>query len=175
LSKKIENAFGGTGESMMNCGTSATRPPLLIEKIDNTATVPTRSYPTDSGLDLYAHDFSGLGAEYVDLSPGGTVLVGTGIKATVGPGYEIQVRPRSGLALKHGITVLNTPGTVDEQYRGEICVILINLSRTTQRIQKGDRVAQMVVCPVVLADPVVVPSLPSTPRGAGGFGSTGSA
>lgn len=149
---------------------------LFIEKISEKAIVPSRAYPTDSGLDLHAHSFYPCpdpSATFFDLFPGSTVLIGTGIKATVGPGYEIQVRPRSGLALKRGLTVLNTPGTIDEQYRGEIGVVLINHSKIVQRINIGDKIAQMVVCPVELLDPFVVSRLPDTARGCGGFGSTG--
>lgn len=149
---------------------------LFVEKMAFDAVVPTRAYPTDSGLDLYAHNFKSANTtlcDTFDLKPGERVLVGTGIKATVGPGYEIQIRPRSGLALKKGLTVLNTPGTIDEQYRGEISVILANLSETSATITKGDRIAQMVVCPVVLLNPTLVERIPETDRSSGGFGSSG--
>lgn len=152
---------------------SVVNPALFVEKISPDAKLPTRAYPTDSGLDLYAHSFKGVGGVSFRMKPCGRVLVGTGIKATVGPGYEIQVRPRSGLALKNGLTVLNTPGTVDEQYRGEISVILINHSDTDVMVFKGDRIAQMVVCPVVLLEPTLVEKLPDTDRSSGGFGSSG--
>jgi len=99
-------------------------------------------------------------------------LLGTGLKATVGPGFEIQVRPRSGLALKQGLTVLNTPGTIDESYRDEISVIVINLSRQDQTLTFGDRIAQLVVAPVVLCDVAEVPELGGNDR-QGGFGSSG--
>lgn len=107
------------------------------------------------------------------LGPGERVVVGTGIKATVGPGYEIQIRPRSGNAINRGLTVVNTPGTVDEQYRGELMVGLVNLSGNRVVLRKGERIAQLVVAPVILAELEEVPSLDDTARGAGGFGSTG--
>jgi dUTP pyrophosphatase len=109
------------------------------------------------------------------LYPFERVMVGTGIKVTtsLGKGYEIQVRPRSGLCLKEALTVLNTPGTVDESYRGEMCVILINLSGVSRIIKKGERVAQIIEAPVMLGEIQVVESLDNTTRGADGFGSTG--
>lgn len=109
------------------------------------------------------------------LYPFERVMVGTGIKVTtsLGKGYEIQVRPRSGLCLKEALTVLNTPGTVDESYRGEMCVILINLSGVSRIIKKGERVAQIIEAPVILGEIQVVESLDDTVRGADGFGSTG--
>ncbi|MBN2101150.1 dUTP diphosphatase [Candidatus Dojkabacteria bacterium] len=113
-------------------------------------------------------------ADSIKLNSFDRVLISTGVKATVAPGYEIQVRPRSGLALKQGLSVLNTPGTVDEQYRGIVGVILVNLSGTQQIISKGDKVAQLVVCKVVLSDVELIDSLEDTQRGSGGFGSTGS-
>jgi len=157
---------------------SIENPVLLIEKIFADAVVPTRAHETDSGLDLYAHSFKNwdgivYSTDCVSLDNGDRLLVGTGVKATVGPGYEIQIRPRSGLALKQGLTVLNAPGTVDEQYRGEISVIIVNHSRSIKKITKGDRIAQMVVCPVILLEPTLVEKLPSTERDAGGFGSSG--
>jgi dUTP pyrophosphatase len=167
---------------------STTLPALQIKKILPEAIIPNRAHPTDSGLDLYACRFEKIfytvdsdqegseelfGADELHLMPGCRALVHTGISATVGEGYEIQVRPRSGMALKQGLTVLNTPGTVDEMYRGPLCVILINQSGVPQSIKKGDRIAQMVVCPVTLCDVKVVEELSTTERGAGGFGSTG--
>ena len=167
-------------------------PKLSIVKILPDATVPKRAHPTDSGLDLHAcrfekvyypveYEMQGLieetngtlNQDALELSPGMRALIHTGISATVGPGYEIQIRPRSGLALKQGLTVLNTPGTVDESFRGPICVILINQSGVPQTVKKGDRVAQMVVCPVSLCDIEIVQNLNNTSRNAGGFGSTG--
>lgn len=157
---------------------------LKIQIISDVKCLPSRSNPTDSGLDLRAFRFEKIYAgdtvfdidpsiEEISLQSGYRALINTGIKATVGPGYEIQIRPRSGLALKQGLTVLNTPGTVDESYRGDLCVILTNTSGTSQKIKKYDRISQMVVCPVILCDVEVVDSLPETDRGDGGFGSTG--
>ena len=111
--------------------------------------------------------------ESLVLSPGQWALVPTGLSFAIPSGYEIQVRPRSGLAAKHGITVLNSPGTIDSDYRGEVKVILINLGSQDFTISHGDRIAQMVVAPVVQAQFQVVESLSATERGQGGFGSTG--
>jgi dUTP pyrophosphatase len=114
-----------------------------------------------------------LAAEDVTLAPGGRHAVGTGLAVAIPPGYEIQVRPRSGLALKHGISVPNTPGTIDSDYRGELKVILINHGAEPFAIHRGDRVAQLVVAPVTQAEWDEVAELDETSRGAGGFGSTG--
>jgi len=114
-----------------------------------------------------------LAAENLILRPGARAAVGTGLAVAIPPGYEIQVRPRSGLALKHGISVPNTPGTIDSDYRGELKVILINHSEDNFTIQRGDRIAQLVVSPVTLAVWDEVEVLNDTARGSGGFGSTG--
>lgn len=119
-----------------------------------------------AGLDLVA-------AAPVTLAPGARALVPTGIAIALPPGHEAQVRPRSGLALKHGITVLNAPGTIDADYRGEIGVILINLGAHPVALARGDRIAQLVVQPVVRARLAPRIRLDETGRGAGGFGSTG--
>lgn len=158
-------------------------PELLIQKLFEDAIIPKRAFPTDSGLDLSAYKFLKhylKGGSILEpksdeliLSSGDRVLVHTGIAATVGEGYEIQIRPRSGLALKNGLTVLNTPGTIDEAYRGMIGVIIVNLSGITQTLNKGMLIAQMVVCPVILSIPVPVADLNDTSRGSGGFGHTG--
>lgn len=168
-------------------------PKLIVEKIYPNAILPVRKNKGDSGLDItfnnlirvYRHiggnsereisddkilqkhlDGNTLTLQYLERA-----LLGTGLKATVGEGYEIQVRPRSGLALNHGLTVLNTPGTIDAGYRNEICAILVNLSRKEQSIKIGDRIAQLVIAPVILCD-VVEGNLDTFDRG-GGFGSTG--
>jgi dUTP pyrophosphatase len=107
------------------------------------------------------------------LSPGQRALVPTGLTIALPPGYEAQVRPRSGLAAKHGVTVLNTPGTIDADYRGEIAVLLINHGEAPFPIRRGERIAQMVVASVVRAELVPVATLSATDRGSGGFGSTG--
>jgi dUTP pyrophosphatase len=109
------------------------------------------------------------------IRPGAREMVPTGLCIAVPEGYEAQVRPRSGLAARQGITCLNTPGTVDSDYRGEVKVILINLGEENVLIRRGDRIAQMVICPVIQADWVETASLDQTVRGSGGFGSTGGA
>ena len=126
------------------------------------------SYATSgaAGLDLRA-------AEAATLKTGARVLMPTGIAIALPAGHEAQVRPRSGLAVKHGVTVLNTPGTIDEDYRGEIKVPLINHGHEDFVIQRGDRIAQMVIAPVVQVQLVEVPLLVETTRGGGGFGSSG--
>lgn len=131
------------------------------------------------GLDLPAYATSGaagmdvLSAENLVLRPGARHAVATGLALAIPPGYEIQVRPRSGLALKHGITVPNTPGTIDSDYRGELKIILINHSPDNFSIRRGDRIAQLVLAPVIAAHFVEVEELDETLRGEGGFGSTG--
>ena len=107
------------------------------------------------------------------LAPGKHALIPTGLTIALPPGYEAQVRPRSGLAAKHGVTVLNAPGTVDADYRGEICVLLINHGDAPFPIQRGERIAQMVIASVIRAELVPAESLTTTERGSGGFGSTG--
>ena len=109
----------------------------------------------------------------VRLAPGGRTLIPTGLRLEIPPGFEGQVRPRSGLALKRGLTVLNAPGTVDADYRGDVGVILVNLSPEDQLIEPGDRIAQLIIAPVTRAVLVEVAELQESGRGAGGFGSTG--
>ena len=121
-----------------------------------------------AGMDLRA-----AVTEPLTLTPGTRYAVPTGLAFAIEPGFEAQIRPRSGLALKNGITCLNTPGTIDSDYRGEVKVILINLGNEPFTISRGDRIAQMVVAPVVQAEILEVESLNETMRGAGGFGSTG--
>lgn len=134
------------------------------------ARVPLPAYqtPASAGMDLRA----ALDAPLV-LEPGARSLVPTGLHLEIPPGYEGQVRPRSGLALKRGLTVLNSPGTIDADYRGEVGVILINLSREAQRIEPGERIAQLVFAPVARAILIEAQTLADSERGAGGFGSTG--
>jgi len=135
--------------------------------------------PHGEGLALPAYATSGaagmdvLSAEDVTIAPGARHAVATGLALAIPAGYEIQVRPRSGLALRHGITVPNTPGTIDSDYRGELKVILINHGSEPFAIARGDRVAQLVLAPVVQAAWHEVEALDDTERGAGGFGSTG--
>jgi dUTP pyrophosphatase len=123
-----------------------------------------------AGLDLRAAIPAG---ESVALRSGERVLVPTGLALQIPSGFEAQIRPRSGLALKHGVTVLNSPGTIDADYRGEINVILVNLGHDTFVLRRGDRIAQLVLAPVSRAVLIEVSSLDATPRGTGGFGSTG--
>jgi dUTP pyrophosphatase len=127
-------------------------------------------YQTDgaAGMDLRA-----AVAEPLTLAPGQRALVPTGFRVAIPPGYEGQVRPRSGLALKHGVTVLNSPGTIDADFRGELRVLLINLGAAPFEVHRGDRIAQLVVSPVAHAALSVVVSLDETARGEGGYGSTG--
>jgi dUTP pyrophosphatase len=136
--------------------------------IEEGAIPPSYSSEAASGADLRA-----FLNEPIVLMPGTRTLVPTGIRIQIPHGYEIQVRPRSGLALNHGITVLNTPGTVDADYRGELKVILINLSSESFIIQPGMRIAQMVLAPVVQAHFIAAEAISETKRGAGGFGHTG--
>jgi dUTP pyrophosphatase len=144
-----------------------------IRRLPHAADLPLPAYATSqaAGLDLTA------AVEHaIDLAPGERKLVPTGLQIALPAGYEAQVRPRSGLALKHGITVLNSPGTIDADYRGEIGVILINLGDKSFTIQRGERIAQMIVAPVSrLAWREQRETLDDTQRGAGGFGSTGTA
>ncbi len=142
--------------------------PLRIKRLDHGAGLPLPSYESAdaAGMDIRA-------AEAVDLRSGSRALIPTGFAMAVPQGYEMQVRPRSGLAAKHGITVLNTPGTVDSDYRGEVKVILANLGDEDFAVARGDRIAQIVIAPVTQAAPTEVAELDDTQRGAGGFGSTG--
>ncbi|WP_324261596.1 dUTP diphosphatase [Altererythrobacter sp. H2] len=141
--------------------------------------VALKRLPHGEGLALPHYATAGaagmdvLAAEDVTLAPGARHAVATGLALAIPPGYEIQVRPRSGLALKHGITVPNTPGTIDSDYRGELKVILINHGSEPFAIVRGDRVAQLVLAPVTQATWHEVAELDDTARGSGGFGSTG--
>jgi dUTP pyrophosphatase len=139
---------------------------LQVAKIHEDAVQPHYVHPGDSGMDVYS-------VEDVTIWPGDTTLVHTGVKIAVPAGYEAQVRPKSGLALRHSVTLLNTPGTVDSGYRGELCVILINHGRKPYQVRKHTKIAQLVICPVVQAEVIEVAELDETTRGAGGFGSTG--
>lgn len=149
----------------------------------NSISIALQVFDHGRGLALPAYQSAGAaGADLVaalpegaivTLPPGGREMVPTGIAIALPPGYEAQVRPRSGLAARHGVTVLNSPGTVDADYRGEIRVILINLGAEPFKIQRGDRIAQLVVAPVTMAAFDVRETLDETERGSGGFGSTG--
>src|SRR5579885_1998323 len=132
--------------------------------------LPTYQSKLAAGLDLHA----AVPTEApIEIAPGSRALIPTGVAIAVPPGYEAQVRPRSGLAIREGVTVLNSPGTIDADYRGEIQVILVNLGRAPVTIERGMRIAQMVIAPVTQARWREVSELPPTARGAGGFGSTG--
>ena len=139
---------------------------IRFQKLNPQASVPVQAHPGDAGMDLQA-------CEHVVLAPGARGLVRTGLAVEIPAGLEGQVRPRSGLALRHGVTVLNAPGTIDAGYRGEIGVILVNLGQEPFAVRAGMRVAQMVVAPVARAEVAEVAEVSGTERGAGGFGSSG--
>jgi dUTP pyrophosphatase len=141
---------------------------ILVKRLPNGGGLPLPAYATAgaAGMDVVA-------AESITLKPGMRHAVATGFAMAIPEGYEVQVRPRSGLALKHGITCLNTPGTIDSDYRGEVKIILINLGSDDFAMTRGDRIAQLVVAPVQRASLSEVTELDDTERGSGGFGSTG--
>ena len=141
---------------------------VLVKKFDKNIKLPSYKTSGSSGMDLMAFIKS-----KITINPGNTAVISTGISLAVPKNYEIQIRPRSGLAAKKGISVLNTPGTVDSDYRGEIKIILINFSKKSFIVNSGDRIAQMILCPVAKGKIKEVKNLPRTVRGKGGFGSTG--
>lgn len=149
----------------------------------NALAVPVRRLPHGAGLPLPAYatassagiDLLAAVETTVVLEPAARAMIPTGIAIALPEGHEAQVRPRSGLAARHGVTVLNSPGTIDADYRGEVAVILVNLGDAPFRIERGMRIAQMIVAPVDTIDWQEVESLPETGRAAGGFGSTGTA
>jgi len=140
--------------------------PVKIQKVHADAKVPAYQTVGAAGCDVCS-------VGHWQLEPGKREAIPTGLSVEIPQGYEIQVRPRSGLALKKGVTVLNTPGTIDSDYRGEVKIILVNLSHETFKIEPGERIAQLVLAPCVQADFQLAESLSTTDRGAGGFGSTG--
>ena len=140
---------------------------LLIKKLHKNIILPEYKTDGSSGMDLMANV-----EQTVKILPGEKKMISTGIMVAIPEQYEIQIRPRSGLAAKNGISVLNTPGTIDSDYRGEIKVILINHGKDIFEIKKNDRIAQMIVCPIIKVELEEVESLPETVRGKGGFGST---
>jgi dUTP pyrophosphatase len=148
--------------------------PLAVQvmRLDHAKGLPLPAYETAgaAGMDLRA---AAPEDEPIVLRPGARTMVPTGLCIAVPEGFEAQVRPRSGLAIRSGITCLNTPGTIDSDYRGEIKVILANLGEENLVIRRGDRIAQLVICPVIRAEWNEAEVLDETPRGAGGFGSTG--
>ena len=141
---------------------------ILIKRLSDNVSLPKYETEGSSGMDLAANI-----NKNIEIKPGTTVLVPTGISVSIPKNFEIQIRPRSGLAAKNQISVLNTPGTIDADYRGEIKVILINLGTKSFMIENGTRIAQMVLCPIAKAKLKEVKILESTKRGSGGFGSTG--
>jgi len=141
---------------------------ILIKKLSEKVKLPKYETNGSSGMDLSANIDSSI-----KINPGKTAIIPTGISLSVPNNYEIQIRPRSGLAAKNQISVLNSPGTIDSDYRGEIKVILINLGEKVFIVDKGDRIAQMVVCPIIKAKLKEVENLEKSHRGSGGFGSTG--
>lgn len=181
----------------------AEAPPLLLRRLDARAVLPQRMTSLAAGLDLFACLPSGEPIEtpsgghhvpsqstdperakraaqseavaggMIELAAGARALIPTGWAIAVAPGYEAQVRPRSGLALRHGLTVLNAPGTIDADYRGELRVLLVNLGSESVRIEHGARIAQLIVAPVAMVSAIEVDELPDSDRGASGFGSTG--
>ena len=141
---------------------------ILIKRLSNNIPLPKYETEGSSGMDLTSNV-----NKVIEIQPGKSEIIPTGIALSIPKNYEIQIRPRSGLAAKNQISVLNTPGTIDEDYRGEIKVILINLGEKKFIIEKGLRIAQMVLCPVIKAELEEVDELNETKRGSGGFGSTG--
>ena len=141
---------------------------ILIKRLTKNVTLPRYETEDSSGLDLAANI-----DEQIKILPGKSEIIPTGLAVAIPKNFEIQIRPRSGLAAKNQVSVLNTPGTIDADYRGEIKVILINLSDKVFVVEKGLRIAQMVVCPVIKASLKEVTKLEVTERGSGGFGSTG--
>ena len=141
---------------------------VLIKRLSKNISLPRYETSGSSGMDLAAN----IDHE-IKIEPGKISIIPTGIALSIPKNFEIQIRPRSGLAAKNQVSVLNTPGTIDEDYRGEIKVILINLGNKTFMVKKGERIAQMVLCPIIKAKLKEVENLDETNRGSGGFGSTG--
>ena len=141
---------------------------ILVKKYNKNIKLPSYKTAGSSGMDLVANL-----KKKINIAPGKIVIVPTGIAVAIPKNYEIQIRPRSGLAANNGISVLNTPGTIDSDYRGEIKIILINLSKKKFIVKSGDRIAQMVLCPVATGKFKEVKNLPKSVRGKRGFGSTG--
>ena len=168
--KEFENMFGLSFEEMENdINKSFMTKTINVELMNEDSVMPSYAYPSDSGFDLYS-------TKEIEIGSFGRVLVPTGIKLSFPEGYEIQVRPKSGLAIKQGLTVLNTPGTVDQGYTGEIQVIVFNTNNYSVMIPKGMKIAQAVLCPVVpgkLVEFELVSSVEEKDRSDNGFGSTG--
>ena len=140
---------------------------LLVKKLNKNVVLPEYKTHGSSGMDLMANI-----DQVIKIFPGEKKIIPTGISIAIPQKYEIQIRPRSGLAANKSISVLNTPGTIDSDYRGEIKIILMNFGKDIFKIKKNDRIAQMIVCPIIKVELKEVESLPETVRGEGGFGST---
>lgn len=158
-------------------------PVLRVKKLFADAQLPVRATSVASGMDVFIHHFEKaytkdgeskvfLNNEFC-LKTNDRLFVSTGLSVAIDPGYEVQVRPRSGNSLKRGLTVLNTPGTIDADYRGPVNIIIVNLGHEEQSIKIGEKIAQLIVAPVTLSDVLEVEDLEQTERGEGGFGSTG--
>lgn len=145
----------------------------MAKKIDLPCISKSGFFPRYQSKYAAGADLQAAVEEDLVLKPGQRELIPTGLIIELPEGFEAQIRPRSGLAVKKGITILNTPGTIDSDYRGEIKVLLINMGHSDYTIKRGDRIAQMVICPVVTANFIIQESLNETYRGRGGFGSTG--
>ena len=141
---------------------------ILVKRFDKNIKLPTYKTSGSSGMDLVANN-----KKKITINPTKISMIPTGIAVAIPKNYEIQIRPRSGLAAKKSVSVLNTPGTIDSDYRGEIKIILINLSKKLFVVKSGDRIAQMILCPIAKGKLKEVKKLPRTIRGKGGFGSTG--
>ena len=139
---------------------------LLVKRLSPDAVLPAFAHPDDSGMDICS-------IEDLVLQPGERAKIHTGLSFEIPPETELQVRPRSGLAIRNGISMVNTPATIDEGYRGEVCVILINHGQEPFHVEKGMRIAQIVLCPILRPTIVETDSLSETGRWSGGFGSTG--
>lgn len=158
----------GPGERPQEMPAAAPGAELRFIRLSERATLPTRAHDSDAGLDLYA-------AEAASVAPGGRVSVGTGLAVQIPEGLAGLVLPRSGLALKHGIALANSPGLIDPGYRGEVRVLLLNTDPTLAfTVASGDRIAQLLLVPIALASPLETDSLDASSRGPGGFGSSGS-
>ncbi|MFM1976200.1 MAG: hypothetical protein RL145_1046 [Pseudomonadota bacterium] len=164
--------FSTRAPTTLSDANEAVRPLVAVKKLPHFGDLPLPTYETSqsAGMDLRAALPEG---GHIDLLPGRRALIPTGLSIALPPGYEAQVRPRSGLALKNGITCLNSPGTIDSDYRGEVGVILINHGWEGFRIHRGDRIAQMVIAPITQIGWMEFEELDETARGTGGFGSTG--
>lgn len=139
---------------------------VLFQKIHPEAVLPAYAHPGDAGMDVAS-------VEEIVIPARGRGMVHTGLRMILPSGTEAQVRPRSGLAFRHGVTILNAPGTIDEGYRGELCILLMNIGDTDFKVEKGMRIAQLVIAPVLRVETEETAATEDTARGAGGFGSTG--